>query len=187
MGPSNSNSSAKVQQKSTFCWWFSPLVPIIKLAISTIPFFVPIIKLAISTMPFFVPIIKLAISPIPFFAPIIKLAISTMPCFVPILSCFSFRHNLPYPLLAQIEPLSSQAVRFHDRHSFTQLFIEALTYCFISAFLINHTYLSLIYVLWPRLHCRIKFSLVSFSFSVGTCPVRLGHRCRTYFPCNFRI
>ena len=103
------------------------------------------------------------------------------------LSCFSFRHNLPYPLLAQIEPLSSQAVRFHDRHSFTQLLIEALTYCFISAFLINHTYLSLIYVLWPRLHCRIKFSLVSFSFSVGTCPVRLGHRCRTYFPCNFRI
>ena len=93
-------------------------------------------------MPFFVPIIKLAISPIPFFAPIIKLAISTMPCFVPILSCFSFRHNLPYPLLAQIEPLSSQAVRFHDRHSFTQLFIEALTYCFISAFLINHTYLN---------------------------------------------
>ena len=145
MGPANSNSSAKVQQKSTFCLWFSPLVPII------------------------------------------KLAISTMPCFVPILSCFSFRHNLPYPLLAQIEPLSSQAVRFHDRHSFTQLLIEALTYCFISAFLINHTYLSLIYVLWPRLHCRIKFSLVSFSFSVGTCPVRLGHRCRTYFPCNFRI
>ena len=58
------------------------------------------------------------------------------------LSWFSFRHNLSHSLLAQIEPLSSQAVRFHDRYSFTQLFIEAFSYCFISAFLINHTNLS---------------------------------------------